>query len=231
MPWTQKPKSFADFLYDAEDVAPLLVYHSADLPRDLPARARGRDCRAEHEAWEAAHYNRLSQHTCVYVSPPPLTCSLGDLCLTDTFGFETCRTEADYQIVVPDGMADWLPRSWLHSITHQAPYCSIDWIRVTDAMARTLIREGPEPLAAIWEYNKGPRPFCQHGGDEDWTAVVRRSVYCAETDAEADAEYDDTSLYWDLGNNDELRFIAFLDCCGTSQEDEEDFRVFTGAHA
>jgi hypothetical protein len=224
MPWTQKPKSFADFVYDAEGLPPILIYKAVDLPKDISWLARGDICRDEHDAWETENREKYyrgetNQYGTSY------TCQFGDNCLYDTSAFDVCVSNPEYYLVVPEYMKEELEGNRLYwlSTSHYNNHITADWIYVSDEVAKELT-ETHEPFAAIWSYYKGPRQWCQHGGDEDWTAVVRKSVYLHPPEYQ---DYDDSEI-WD---HDELHFKAYLDCCGTSYEDEEDFRVFTGAHA
>jgi hypothetical protein len=212
MPWTQKPTSFSDFVFDANGEAPILVYRAADCPSVPDALGSGKKCYKFHEEWEQ---NRKD-----YSESYP-ECPNGDgYCLSGCVCHEFCSEEPDLILVVPPDFTSDFPNNWHHGITTYYPSYKVDWILAFPAAVIRTLKE-KEPLAAIWNYNRGPRPWSQHGGDEDWTAVVRKSVYLEPKDEEDQGTAD----------SDELRFTQHLDCCGTSYEDEEDFRVFTGAHA
>lgn len=209
MPYTEKPTSFSDFVKDANGEAPILVYKAADCPTIPDALGYGEKCYAFHEEWQR---NRKD-----YSESCP-ECPNGEYCVDAWCPYDFHSENPNYILVIPPSFEYQLPTHWLFGMTTYSPEARFDWI-LTSAEAVKRVLQEREPFAAIWAYDTGPRPFSQHGGDEDWTAVVRKSVYCVK------AEHDD------IEEPDELRFVDYLDCCGTSLTDEEDFRVFTGAHA
>jgi hypothetical protein len=201
MPWTKKPTSFSDFVFDADGEAPILIYKATDCPPIPDAISRGSDCSKGHEEWNSKPHLFCDSYDC----------PLGDNCLnwlSCTFHSE----EPDYFLITPPSFKENynFPEHWICGFTQYYPYNRLDWILASAETVKRVIRE-KEPLACIWAYDKGPRQWSQHGGDEDWTAIVRKSVYCS----------DSVDLY----------FEECLDYCSTTYEDEEDFRVFTGAHA
>lgn len=209
MPWTQKPTSFSDFVFDADGEAPILIYRAADCPPVPDALSRGTDCYAIHQRCDESRSCPLEAQ---------------DLCLTSASWTSFDSQLPNYILVLPPSFMYALPGSWISALRyHNNTY--FDWILATPEVVKRTLQE-KEPFAAIWAYNKGPRQWCQHGGDEDWTAVVRKSAYLEPKDT-----YTVDGEEYENEDSDELHFKDYLDCCGTSHEDEEDFRVFTGAHA
>lgn len=173
-----KPSRFIDFVRDAKGHLPFAVYPAFPIANAI---RRGTDCGD--------------------------TCECTDVCLNLSHTLFD-HDDPEYMLVVPESRADVydLPAHWLTTITY-VHKVSMTWGIVSDSVLTSLLHE-KDPIACIWAYDTGPRPYCQHGGDEDWTVVVRKSVY----------------------TDDVLRFDC-LDCCGISQEEEGDFVVYTGSHA
>jgi len=121
----------------------------------------------------------------------------------------------DPQFVVVICADTEIPERWMGSLRGVKLEC----IRVAPESIPEMVAQA-EPHVCIWPYHNGPRPWCQFGGDEDWTAVVRTRVYYGdEMDAESDSRYyDDVLRLGDLGNR-----------VGDATEGE--FTVFTAAHA
>lgn len=211
MPWTQKPTSFSDFAFDANGEAPILIYRAADCPPVPDALGYGKKCEAFHQEWSRTRTD--------YSESSPECPNGEDYCLSSWYPYDFHSENPNYILVVPLSFHEnyIFPTQWMFGLTEYYPYNRLDWILTSSETVKRVMCE-KEPFAAIWEYGKGPRQRSQHGGDEDWTAVVRKSVYCLKEDD-------------NLDEPDELRFTDYLDCCGTSYEDEEDFRIFTGAHA
>jgi len=67
-----------------------------------------------------------------------------------------------------------------------------------------------DPYMIIWEYSKGPRAWCQHGGDEDWTTIIKTATY--------ESDHHKQIISISLSNRDH-------------ESDEGDFTVITAAHA
>lgn len=112
-----------------------------------------------------------------------------------------------HTLQVPEIWEYEYPREWLGNLYY---YKDIDVdVQVVSNQATVDLLHEKEPLVAIWPYRYGPRQYCQGGGDEDWTAVVRKSTYCEDT----------------------LLLHARLGICGTERNDEDDFLIFTGTHA
>lgn len=108
---------------------------------------------------------------------------------------------------VPEVWEYEYPREWLGALRH---YKDVDVdVRVVPNETTPNLLHEKEPLVAIWPYRYGPRQYSQGGGDEDWTAVVRKSTYSENT----------------------LLLHAYLGVCGTERNDEDDFLIFTGTHA
>jgi hypothetical protein len=173
--------SFKQFLHDAGNTAPFLVYRKEECPEFPDAITRGLTCPENDD-------NNLSEwHPFISFSDDP-----------------------DYFLVVPLSRRLGLPTCWLSGIISQG--FEINWILVMDEdiLAQFYV-DNKEPLVAIWDYKNGPRPWSQRGGDEDWTAVVRMSVYSPEVDY--------------------LYLLQHLDYAGAEGVAEGDFVVYTGAHA
>jgi hypothetical protein len=113
--------------------------------------------------------------------------------------------DAKYIIVITDGTV--IPGSWLNTLKRER--ATFDWIRVAPDSIRAMVSAAP-PYLCIWRHYDGPRPWCQHGGDEDWTVVMKTPDY-------EEQEYG------------ELR-IDDVDNMGHEAEEGE-FTVYTGAHA
>ena len=117
-----------------------------------------------------------------------------------------CNLEWDwdskYMLVLTDDTA--IPDRWLNKLER----LSFDWIRVSKDCIKSLITK-KEPYVCIWRHCDGPRPWCQHGGDEDWTTVMKTEDYDAE---------DLYLMRESLSNWDHIA-------------EEGDFSVITAAHA
>lgn len=186
MKWTQKPTCFQDFVHDAEGEAPVLIYEVSECPEFPDVLGRGSDCYMIHRESDS--------------------CPFEDHCLESTVCCNFDSENPTHILIVPPSFLYIFPGHWVNCLNDYG--IRFDWIVTSPETIKRLLQE-KEPLAALWQYRKGPRQWSQHGGDEDWTVVVRKSVYV----------------------EDELYLKNHLDYCGTECEDEEDFRVYTGAHA
>lgn len=75
-----------------------------------------------------------------------------------------------YILVITEGTV--IPGHWLRKLKD----VSLDWIRVAPHSIKAMVA-ATEPYLCIWRYYDGPRPWCQHGGDEDWTTVIKTHDY------------------------------------------------------
>ena len=111
--------------------------------------------------------------------------------------------DARYIMVLTSETA--IPGRWLNKLER----VSIDWIRVVPDSIKTMVAS-TAPHLCIWRYHDGPRPWCQHGGDEDWTVVMKKCDYEEERYGRLAVD--------ELGN-----------CIHSAEEGE--FSVITAAHA
>jgi len=146
---------------------------------------------------------------------PPCTVlargSAGDPVMDTTFWTVDWSCTPEFVIVITADMD--IPEIWLGKMSN----VSIDCITVASETIAAMIAE-VEPLVCIWNYHKGPRQWCQFGGDEDWTAITRTVVYYG-----ADTDRDMRHVYDRL----HLRKLSWL----AREEEEGEFSVLTAAHS
>lgn len=137
-----EPKSFLNFIKDANGTLPTLIYKAKELPAcEVVERGSDGGCLpGSDDAYEV---------------------------------YKEWDSDASYVLVITEGTA--IPGRWLRKIKE----ISLDWIRVSPESIKTMISSS-EPYICIWRYQDGPRPWCQHGGDEDWTTIMKTDDYKRE---------------------------------------------------
>lgn len=95
-------------------------------------------------------------------------------CFPEADDFFTIHEEWDwdakYMLVITEGSP--IPGRWLNKLER----VSLDWIRVAPDSIKAMVAAA-EPYLCIWRYHDGPRSWCQHGGDEDWTTIIKTHDY------------------------------------------------------